>query len=272
MSRSNTSSERGPRPLAALIALAVGAALIFAGLVALGTWQVQRRAWKLDLIERVDQRVRTPAVAAPGPERWPRIDAASDEYRHVRLNGVLLHQHETLTQASTVLGGGFWVMTPLRQLDGSVVLVNRGFVPTEDAPARAIRRATEPQGDIALTGLLRLSEPKGGFLRRNDPAARRWYSRDVQAIATAQGLTANVAPYFVDADASKPSPGQPVGGLTVIAFHNNHLMYALTWYTLALMVAGAAWYVARDERATRRRMNENAGHVDSHQSRDPDQA
>jgi surfeit locus 1 family protein len=271
LSRSSTPSDRGPRHLAALIALAVGAALVFAGLVALGTWQVHRRAWKLDLIERVDQRVHTPAVKAPGAAHWTQVDAASDEYRHVRLTGILLNQYETLTQASTVLGGGFWVMTPLRQADGSVVLINRGFVSTEDAPARAARQDSVPQSSITLTGLLRLSEPNGGFLRHNDPIAQRWYSRDVQAIATAQGL-ANVAPYFVDADASTPSPGQPVGGLTVIAFHNNHLMYAITWYTLALMVAGAAWYVARDERAVRRRMNENAGHVDPHQSHDADHA
>jgi len=162
-------------------------------------------------------------------------------------------------------------MTPWRKADGSGVMVNRGFVPTEDAPTRAAHRDKAPPGELTLTGLLRLSEPGGGFLRRNDPAAQRWYSRDVRAIATAQGLT-NVAPYFVDADASKPSPGQPVGGLTVIAFHNNHLMYAITWYTLALMVAGAAGYVAKDERAVRRRRNENAGQGHSDPSRDPGQA
>lgn len=256
-----------------LTALAVGAAFVFAGLLALGTWQVQRRAWKLDLIERVEQRVRTPAMAAPGPERWPQVSAATDEYRHVRLQGTFLHRHETLTQASTVLGPGFWVLTPLRTAEGTVVLVNRGFVPTEEAPRRAARQALSPDGaPITLDGLLRLSEPGGGFLRRNDPAGRHWYSRDVRGIAAAQGLdTTTVAPFFVDADAdptqtaSAPST-EPVGGLTVVAFHNNHLMYAVTWYTLALMVAGAAWYVARDERAVRRRMNENAGHAAEPQS------
>ena len=75
-------------------------------------------------------------------------------------------------------------------------------------------------------------------MRQNDPTADRWYSRDVQAIAKSRGLVA-VAPYFIDADrASSPGTGvdSPVGGLTVITFPNNHLLYAITWYTLGLMI------------------------------------
>ncbi|HIV69502.1 MAG TPA: SURF1 family protein [Candidatus Aquabacterium excrementipullorum] len=256
-------ARRGPRSKAALIALAIVAALLFAGFTALGTWQVQRRAWKLDLIERVTQRVNAPAQAAPGQGEWPRINAAEHEYRHVRLTGTFLHKDESLVQASTVRGGGFWVLTPLRLDDGSVVLVNRGFVPPELKDPAA--RATCNPGPVTVSGLLRLSEPGGGFLRHNDPAAGRWFSRDVQAIAQAHGLT-NAAPYFVDADAAS-SPGgdsarAPEGGLTVLAFSNSHLVYAITWYTLALMVVGAAWYVVRVERRDAR-MQDNAGHADS---------
>jgi surfeit locus 1 family protein len=225
------------------------AVLLFAGFVALGTWQVQRRAWKLDLIERVDQRVHAPAVAAPGPERWTQVNAASDEYRHVSVTGSFLHDRETLVQAVTELGSGYWVVTPLRTREGDVVLVNRGFVPPE-LRERAARVATERAGETTVAGLLRLTEPKGGFLRSNDAAGERWYSRDVQAIAAARGL-ARVAPFFIDEDAGLSSNGEggwPAGGLTVIAFHNNHLVYALTWYALALMVAGAAWRFRRERR------------------------
>ena len=140
----------------------------------------------------------------------------------------------------------------------AVVLVNRGFVPA-DMRDRAARAATEPAGDVTVTGLLRLTEPGGGFLRRNDAAGDRWFSRDVEAIAAARGLT-NVAPYFVDADAaSNPAEPLPVGGLTVIAFHNSHLVYAITWYGLALMVVGGAWLVRRESRrrSGRQRNDEN---------------
>lgn len=210
-------------------ALTAAAALLFAGFAALGTWQVQRLSWKLDLIERVEQRVRAAPVEAPaGP-----VSAAADEYRHVVLHGRFLHAHETLVQAVTEQGPGWWLVTPLQRADGRSVLVNRGFV-TSESKALAAR----PDGEVTVTGLLRLTEPRGGFLRRNDPAAGRWFSRDVDAIAAARGI-ANAAPYFVDADSSADT--WPVGGLTVVSFHNNHLVYALTWFGLAAMVAGAAW-------------------------------
>ncbi|MGY4303231.1 surfeit locus 1 family protein [Bradyrhizobium sp. USDA 4369] len=218
--------------------LAIGAAWVACVglLLALGVWQVERRAWKLDLIARVEQRVHADAVPAPGPAMWPAINRAGDEYRRVTVSGRFLHDRETLVQALTVEGPGYWVVTPLQTADG-VVLVNRGFVPADrrDATSRA---AGNPDGPAAVTGLLRISEPGGGFLRHNDPAANRWYSRDVAAIATTRGLS-NVAPFFVDADATPNPGGYPVGGLTVIAFPNNHLVYALTWFTLALMLAGA---------------------------------
>ncbi|MCD2511962.1 SURF1 family protein [Comamonas endophytica] len=228
----------------------LGMALFFA-FVGLGTWQLQRRAWKLDLIERVTERVRAQPVAAPAPAQWPEVTAQQHEYLPVTLTGRLLTQKTVLAQAVTELGAGFWVMTPLQAADGSQTLVNRGFVPASEReawlPAAAAETAAAPQ---SITGLLRMSEPGGGFLRDNDAAQQRWYSRDVAAIAAAQGLE-RAAPYFIDAG----RPGQPVAaqtwprpGMTVIAFHNSHLVYALTWYGMALMVLAAAVIVVRWEK------------------------
>ncbi len=230
--------------------------------MALGTWQVQRRAWKLDLIERVEQRVHAPAVDAPGLDQQPAV-SAQDEYRHVQLRGRWLHTHETRVQAVTTLGSGFWVMTPLRRPDGSHVWVNRGFVPAEWRERDTRSDTQAASGDeVSVTGLLRLNEPGGGFLRHNDPTAQRWYSRDVQAMTQSRGLQRS-APYFVDAEAAAPEPGAsapvwPAGGLTVVSFRNSHAVYALTWYGLALMVAAGSLYVARHERQLRR-MRQDAG-------------
>ena len=232
------------------LALMLVALLACASFVALGTWQVHRLQWKLDLIERVGQRVQAPPAPAPGPQDWARVSAANDEYRRVRLAGTLLNALAAKVQASTELGSGYWLMTPLRVADGSIVMVNLGFIPAGQGSGRA---AALPAVAADLTGLLRMSEPGGGFLRKNDPAAERWYSRDVAALAAARGLV-NVAPYFVDADAASAvrlfagNAAAPVGGLTVISFHNNHLVYALTWYALALMLALACLWVVRDER------------------------
>ncbi|WP_315796247.1 SURF1 family protein [Bradyrhizobium sp. SZCCHNRI3043] len=218
--------------------LAIGAAWVacVAMLLALGVWQIERRAWKLDLIDRVERRVHAAPVPAPSPADWPAIDRSDDEYKLITLSGRFLNDRETLVQALTVEGSGYWVVTPL-QTAGGAVLVNRGFVPA-DRRDPASRSAGNRNGAVNVTGLLRISEPGGGFLRHNDPAGNRWYSRDVAAIAAARGLS-DVAPFFVDADATPNPGGLPIGGLTVISFPNNHLVYALTWFTLALMLAGA---------------------------------
>jgi surfeit locus 1 family protein len=217
-----------------------------AGFVALGQWQLERRVWKLALIARVDARVQAAPVAPPPPDEWAQVSAARDEYRHVRVAGRFLHDRETLVQASTELGSGAWVVTPLQCDDGTIVLVNRGFVP----PERRVPGAHgSPAGGAAVvvTGLLRLTEPGGTLLQRNDAAAGRWYSRDVQAIAAARGLGV-VAPYFIDADAAPrgPDAAEPVGGLTVIDFHNHHAIYALTWFALALLALVAVVLLLRD--------------------------
>jgi surfeit locus 1 family protein len=228
------------------LALGVLVALGVAGLSALGIWQIERRAWKLALIERVEQRVHAAPVPAPGPSDWARINRDDFEYQRVSVSGHFIADKETLVRAVTDLGGGYWVLAPFQADRGFVVLVNRGFVPPEGKDP-ALRTTPSP-GPTSITGLLRLTEPKGGFLRTNDPAQNQWYSRDVTAISHAQGLT-DTAPYFIDAqssnDAGARAPGQPVPGLTVISFHNSHLVYAITWFALALMVAAFGIRMAR---------------------------
>ena len=238
----------------------------FVGFVALGVWQVQRLAWKLDLIDRVTQRLSAPPAPLPPQAQWPRVTAADDEYKTVRVQGMWLNHKTVLTQANTALGPGYWVVTPLQMADGDTVLVNRGFVPQDQRAPWLGQNSTSKAATAALTvapepatvnGLLRMSEPGGGFLRHNNPPEQRWYSRDVAAIGQAQQLS-QLAPFFIDAGmpdekatlADSPvvtSGPWPRQGLTVVHFSNTHLVYALTWFGLALMVVGAAVLVARYE-------------------------
>ncbi len=236
-----------PRRRGLRAALGLALLAVFVALLALGTWQVQRLGWKTDLIARVDARLAAEPVEAPGPAEWASITREADEYRRVALAGSFLHDRETLVQALTERGAGFWVLTPLRRPDGTIVLVNRGYVPA-DRRDPASRPQGQVVGEAAVSGLLRLSEPGGGFLRANDPAGERWFSRDVMAIAARKLPGERVAPYFVDADAAPNPGGLPVGGLTVVSFRNHHLVYALTWYGLALLLAGAMVWILREKR------------------------
>lgn len=235
------------RPLSriAKTVLVLVAVAAFTGLLSLGVWQVHRLRWKLDLIARTERMLLASPVAAPGPAEWSQV-GVDDGYRRVRVEGKFRHDLEACTQAVTEFGVGCWVLTPLQTREGWWVLVNRGFVEQADRDA-ATRASGKPVGNVTLEGLLRLSEPKGGFLRHNDPAGNRWFSRDVAAIAAARGLPASeVAPYFIDA--AKSIEGGPVAGLTVVRFHNSHLVYAITWFGLALMVPIGAGLVLRRER------------------------
>ncbi|RFB79975.1 SURF1 family protein [Methylovirgula sp. 4M-Z18] len=215
----------------AFSALCVIAFVVF---TSLGIWQIQRRAWKLDLIAAIDSRIHASATDAPGPQSWPQLSAEHDAYRHVRIEGAFLGTPPVLVQAVTELGPGYWVMSPLHAARGFTILINRGFVAQDDKD-----RVAPPPTDATVTGLLRMTEPGGGFLRKNDPDAGRWYSRDVAAIAKVMNVP-DAAPYFVDADTALSGPGQPFGGLTVVNLPNNHLVYVITWFALAAMAA-AAW-------------------------------
>lgn len=230
--RANLDRGRAGKWLAAFLLLCAG---LF---VALGIWQVQRRTWKHNLIAAVSERTTAAPVPVPGPAEWPKITAERDAYRHVTAHGHFTGR-DTLVMAVTDAGSGFWVLTPL-DTGRFALLVNRGFVPNE----RKRGYAPTPQGMVTVTGLLRMTEPGGGFLRSNKPAANLWYSRDVAAIAAARGLT-DAAPYFVDADKSLDVPGGPIGGLTVVRFSDSHAVYALTWFGMALLSIWAAWRVMR---------------------------
>jgi surfeit locus 1 family protein len=231
----------------ATMALVLGLALLaFSGFVALGLWQVQRLGWKEALIARVDRQLKAAPVPAPTADVTPTREA--DEYKRVTVQGRYDYGHEATVRASTALGGGYWVLTPLQRADGSWVIINRGFVPQE-------MRAQIPRGEesAGVVGLLRLSEPGGSLLQSNMPAQGRWYSRDVAAIAKAQGLAGPVAQFFIDAQVTPQTANAwPRPGLTVVQFRNDHLFYALTWFALAAIMAVAMAYLVIDERRARR--------------------
>ena len=229
--------------------MSVAALVLFVGFLALGGWQVQRLMWKTALIAQVDARVHAAPFPAPGPAQWATVTRGGDQYRRVFVRGVFQNDRETFVQAVTDAGAGFWVMTPLSDARGFTVLINRGFV-TAERRDPALRADGQLTGEQTVVGLLRITEPKGGFLRANEPEADRWRSRDVAAISERRELS-NAAPYFIDADATANPGGWPLGGLTVIRFPNSHLIYALTWFGMALLTVVGFGLFLREERRRR---------------------
>ncbi|MEO1407625.1 MAG: SURF1 family protein, partial [Pseudomonadota bacterium] len=198
--------------------------------------QMRRLSWKLDLIETIDTRLTEDAVEAP-----LRLDDPEDfAYLRVRATGEFQHDLSRRVKALTDLGGGSWLMTPLKTTNGHI-WVNRGFVPAGLDQADW----TAPEGTIDIEGLLRPSEPEGTLLEKNDPEAGLWYSRDVVALSEDTGAY-YPTPYFIDADHYGDKTDWPRGGLTTVSFRNSHLSYALTWYTMALLFFGAMAWVIRD--------------------------
>jgi surfeit locus 1 family protein len=208
-------------------------------LVGLGVWQLKRLAWKEGLIAAVESRTTAPPVEIPPPEAWAKLNPGDYEYRHVRLSGIYDYAHQALvfralsSPRGRYGGPGYLVMTPLQLAGGGSVLVNRGFVPEERKDAANAGSG----GPTDVTGLMRASEDRTWFTPSDDPARGQWFTRDVEGIAEALKLGPH-APFSVDADASPDPDALPEGGETILEFPNNHLSYAMTWFGMAMALAG----------------------------------
>ena len=217
---------------------ALVAIVIFVGL---GTWQLQRKAWKEALIETLEQRLSAPPGDLPPRERWASLSAANDEFRRVKFSAAFVPGAEALIYTSgsalrsDVSGSGYWVFAPAQLTSGGIVVVNRGFVPEgrQDPMTRAVGAAT---GRADLIGVMRWPESRGAFSPKDDPDRNIWFVRDPIAIAAAKSW-GEVAPFFIELESPQPPGGLPRSGALKVNLRNEHLQYAITWYGLALVVA-----------------------------------
>ena len=221
-----------------LAAPAVATLIGLAILIGLGVWQLKRLAWKEALIAAVEARVSAPAVGHAGPAEWPALDPATYEYRHVRATGVYDLAHQALVFRSLsnprgrYSGPGYLVMTPLKLASGESVLVNRGFVP-EDRKSSA---ETGPRGSSGHRPHARERKPNLVHALRRSRARTMVHPR---RRAPCQGAGARGPCAILDRCRREREPGAlPQGGETILAFPNNHLSYAITWFGTALALAG----------------------------------
>jgi surfeit locus 1 family protein len=217
-------------------------------LIGLGTWQLQRKAWKDDLIARVA----AGATAAPVALDAVLADAgANREFRRVRVRGQFDHAHEFHVWAPRARDPAWLVVTPLR-LEAPVqsvqtVLVMRGIVaqPAKDA---SVRMPGQPAGTVEIVGRTRLAS-RAQFAS-HDAAANQWFSLDLPAMqqALAKGGRSTgpaLAPVFIEAEAASGPLPAPQPDPQAVNLSSRHLEYALTWFALALTLIGVYFAFAR---------------------------
>jgi surfeit locus 1 family protein len=210
-------------------------------LIGLGVWQLKRKAWKEELIATLSDRLAAPPSALPAPTRWADLSASKDEFRRVTFPAEFLHEKEGLVYStgsalrSDANRPGYWVFTPARLPGGSIVMVNRGFVP-EDRRSPATRQEGQVSGLIDIVGVMRWPERPGAFTPDADPAKNLWFLRDHLSIAATKQL-GGVAPFYVEQEAPPAPGGLPSVAPLQVNLPNNHLQYAITWFGLSLALA-----------------------------------
>lgn len=209
---------------------------IVAMLLALGYWQMQRLNWKLDLIATRD------AAIAADPLQTADLQTISDpsavDFRRARIEGIFLPGKEVHVYASSTDGkAGYHVLTPLLTPGGYTLLINRGWVPPEKKDASE-RPDSLIAGPVAIGGVIRLPQGRGMFTPEDDLASNTAYAVDPAAFASRLGVAGIETRFYLVADRSSTPPGGiPLGGQLKPGLKNNHLIYAITWFSTGIAVA-----------------------------------
>ena len=225
----------------------------------LGIWQLQRRVEKHALIARLNERLAATPAALPAPAQWSSLTPAKDEFRRVRFTATYAPLPDAMVYSAgsavrdDVSGPGTWAFLPAQLPDGNVVVVNAGFVQNtmqdRSQQDRAVGRLLT--GDpVDLTGYIRFPESAGRLTPTENLAKRLWFTRDHLAMARALGWNEDgkaVAPFYIDLEMPAPESGIPKPGPLSVHLKDDHLQYAITWFTLAfaVVIAFGVWWRTR---------------------------
>lgn len=205
------------RRLAFFVIFGLGGTAI---LVSLGVWQVQRLAWKEGLLAEIERRIAAEPVPLPGA-----IDPQAHAYLPVEVSGTLRADHLQVLVSKKNVGAGYRIIRPMLQ-EGGDILIDLGFVPTSDVEGLTF----EDGPPATIVGNLQWPQEVDGFTPDPDAENNIWFARDVDAMAEALGTR----PILV-VRREAPDLGGPVSPLPVdtSAIPNDHLQYAVTWFSLA---------------------------------------
>ena len=227
-------------------------AVMVAQFIGLGVWQLQRRVEKHALIAALDERLAAAPVPLPAPSQWSRLTPASDEFRRVSFTAIYESRLDAMVYSSgsairgDISGPGTWAFLPARLPDGNTVAVNAGFVPNtmQDRAMqdRAVAKLITGK-PVAMTGYIRFPEAAGVLTPNVEHDKRLWFARDHMAMAQALGWD-RVAPFYIDLDTPVPPNGIPKPGPLQVQLRDEHMQYAITWFTLAgaVVIAFGVWW------------------------------
>ena len=219
--------------------------------VALGVWQLQRRTAKHELIAALTERLAAAPGALPLPVLWSGLNPARDEFRRVSFTATYAPLPDAMVYSAgsavrkDASGPGTWAFLPARLPSGETVVIDAGFIENtmqdRDVEDRAVKKLVTGE-PVTLTGYLRFPEAPGWLTPGENRAKRLWFVRDHLAMASALGWGA-VAPFYVDLEQPAPANGIPRPGPLVVNLKDDHLQYAVTWFTLAgaVLIAFAVW-------------------------------
>lgn len=201
-------------------------------LIGLGVWQLHRLQWKEALIADRAARLAKPAIAL---SQVPATGWRSFELRHVMARGHFLYAKTMEVVGRNYRGQtGVHIVTPLVLADGTgTLLVNRGWAPPKDE--RHPGEFRRPRGDIDVTGVLRAAGRINPWAPDNEPGKGIWFFPDPPAMAKAAGLT-DAKPFLIEAVRRPGDESYPIGGQTVTKIRNEHLQYAITWFSLGAVL------------------------------------
>jgi cytochrome oxidase assembly protein ShyY1 len=233
----------------------VGFALFTLAMVAvfigLGVWQLQRRVEKHALIAALTERLGAVPLPLPDAAQWSQLDPARDEFRRVTFTATYAHAPDAMVYSAgsavreDVSGPGTWAFLPARLAGGETVVVNAGFVENtmqqREVEDRAVAKLVTGQ-PVTLTGYLRFPEHAGLLTPAENRAKRLWFVRDHEAMASALQW-GKVAPFYIDLEQPVPANGVPKPGPLTVHLRDEHMQYAITWFSLAVVVviAFAVW-------------------------------
>ncbi len=233
----------------AVSGFAIFTLVMVAAFTGLGIWQLQRRVEKHALIAILNERLAVAPSALPAPSQWNALTPAKDEFRRVSFTATYAPLPDAMVYSAgsavraDVSGPGTWAFLPARLPTGETIAVNTGFVQNtmqdRGQQDRAVGRLVT--GDPAtLTGYIRFPESAGTLTPPENTGKRLWFTRDHLAMAHALGwneVSKAVAPFYIDLEQPVPESGIPKPGALTVQLKDDHLQYAITWFTLAFAVA-----------------------------------